>query len=145
MPSLPDAPEERIVTVALAMREALAAWPWATEVLAADGFIAVLGDSALGYVEAIVSGAKDAGCTDEESVTVFRSIWYYTVGEILVRSNSAKARAEGWVPDVQAHVERLDPARMPGLASIGARWGEFAARDTYPDGLRALVHGLLTR
>ncbi|MFS0910804.1 TetR/AcrR family transcriptional regulator [Microbacterium sp. 179-I 3D2 NHS] len=145
VPSVPEDAEQRIVTVALAMRDALAAWPWATEVLAADGFIAVLGDSALSYVEAIVSGAKESGRSNEEAVTVFRSIWYYTVGEILVRANSARVRAEGWQPDVQSHVDRLDASRMPGLSSIGARWGEFAARDTYPDGLRALVRGLLSR
>ena len=37
----------------------------------------------------------------------------------------------------------LDADRYPQLAAIGGRWPELAARDSFPDGLRALVDGLL--
>ncbi len=143
LPALPDDPEGRIVAASAAMHDALASWPWAAEVLTADGFIALVGDHALTFVDTIVAAALDAGRSHEPAVAVFRSIWYYTVGEILVRASSARVRADGWRPDFEAHLARLDPARTPGLATIGGRWVEYAARDTYPEGLRALVRGLL--
>lgn len=138
-PALPDDPRERVVTAATAIHDALAAWPWAAEVLTTDGFIARLGDSALGMVEAIVGGAVDNGCTLDQAVHLFRSIWYYTVGEILVRSHPPRS------PRPEAFDARLDPVALPHLAAVGGRWVELAARDTYQDGLRALVDGLLGR
>lgn len=141
-PELPAAPRERIVAAALAAHDALAAWPWATEVLTTDGFLSRVGDSALWIVETMVAGAIDAGCTPEQAVHAFRSIWYYTVGEILVRANSARRDTVFEHPD-PALSSRVDPARQPRLAAIGDRWGPLAAQDTYPAGLRAFVDGLL--
>ncbi|MFD7784216.1 TetR/AcrR family transcriptional regulator [Streptomyces nojiriensis] len=139
-PHLPGDPRERIVTAATAMHDALAAWPWAAEVLSADGFVGLLDESAMWMVEAIVSGADDHGCTPEQTVDVFRSIWYYTVGEVLVRAHSARRRDEG---RPFAYRDDLDPAQVPHLAAIGVRWAELAARDIYPRGLRTFVDGLL--
>jgi hypothetical protein len=34
---------------------------------------------------------------------------------------------------------------MPSLAAIGDRWPALAARNTYPDGVRAFVDGLLAQ
>ncbi|MER5416349.1 TetR/AcrR family transcriptional regulator [Streptomyces virginiae] len=141
-PPLPGEPRERIVTAATAMRDALAAWPWAAEVLSADGFVGLLDESAMWMVEAVVAGAHDHGCTPEQSVDVFRSIWYYTVGEVLVRAHSARRQEEG---RPFAHRDDLDPAQVPHLAAIGVRWADLAARDIYPDGLRTFVDGLLAR
>ncbi len=144
-PSLPADPSERIVAAASALHETLADWPWAAEVLTTDGFVGVLGESALWTVEAVVAGAIDAGCTDERAVEIFRSIWYYTVGEILVRARSAKARAAGTRPAApDGFFGRIDPDRLPRLAALGDRWPELAARDTYTAGLHALVSGLLS-
>ncbi|GAA2484676.1 hypothetical protein Ahu01nite_011690 [Winogradskya humida] len=131
---LPDDPRERILAAATAMHDALAAWPWVTGILTTDGFVGLLGLPALRLVEAIVAGAVDHGCTPSQAVGVFRSIWYYTVGEILVRS--ARRRDDG---DFTA----FDAAELPHLAAIGPQWPALAARDTYPEGLRALVDGLL--
>jgi len=144
-PDLPEDPRERIVAAAAALHESLAAWPWAAEVLTTDGFVAVMDEGALWTVETIVDGSIDGGCTPEQAVEVFRSIWYYTVGEILVRAHSARGRsgdtrrapAEGFFGD-------LDPSRLPRLASLGEQWPAIAARDTYRMGLRAFVEGLLT-
>lgn len=141
-PPLPGEPRERIVTAATAMRDALAAWPWAAEVLSADGFVGLLDESAMWMVEAIVAGADDHGCTPDQSVDVFRSIWYYTVGEVLVRAHSARRQDEG---RPFAHRDDLDPAQVPHLAAIGVRWADLAARDIYPEGLRTFVDGLLAR
>jgi AcrR family transcriptional regulator len=140
---LPEDPRERIVAGAIAMRDGLAGWPWAAEALAADGFIRLLGGSALTVVEAIVAGAVDAGCTPEQAADVFRSIWYYTVGEILVRVRSARRRGDAGHPAGDAFFAHLDGTQMPHLTAIGDRWPALAARDTYPQGVRALVDGLL--
>ncbi|WP_318209380.1 MULTISPECIES: TetR/AcrR family transcriptional regulator [unclassified Streptomyces] len=141
-PRLPSDPRERIVTAATAMHDALTAWPWAAEVLSADGFVGLLDESAMWMVEAIVAGAHDHGCTPEQSVDVFRGIWYFTVGEVLVRANSARRLGEG---RPFAYRDDLDPSQVPHLAAIGVRWGALAARDLYPQGLRTLVDGLLAR
>jgi len=143
-PPLPSAPRDRIVVAASALHDSLAAWPWAAEILTADGFVGLLGEPALWTVETIVAGAVDAGCTPEQGVEIFRSLWYYTVGEILVRAHSARARAdsEHRVP-ADGFFGRLDASRLPVLAAVGDQWPVVAARDTYPWGLRAFVDGLL--
>ncbi len=141
---LPDDPRERIVVAAQAMHDLLAAWPWAAEVLAADGFLGRLGPSALRLVETIVAAAVECGCTPEQAAGVFRSIWYYTAGEILVRSRSARPEAEAARADLQgAMFSGIDLGESPQLAAIGERWPALAAQDTYRVHLRPLVRGLL--
>lgn len=141
-PDLPTEPRERIIAAGTAMHDSLAAWPWAAEVLTTDGFILRLGDSALWLVEAILAGAVDQGCTPAQSVHVFRSIWYYTVGEILVRAHSARARAAGELP-VPRDFGTLGTTQLPNLAALSDQWARLAGQDTYPMALRALVDGLL--
>lgn len=141
-PDLPTAPRDRIVAAATFLHDAFATWPWAVEILTADGFVGLLDDAALWPVEAIVAGAVDAGCTHQQAVVLFRSVWYYTVGEILVRARSPHRPATGAEPrfDFPAN---LDPSRTPHLTAIGPAWKTHAAADTYPQGLLALVTGLL--
>ncbi|MDT9682436.1 TetR/AcrR family transcriptional regulator [Streptomyces sp. TRM76323] len=141
-PELPSAPKDRIIAAATAMHDALAAWPWAAEVLSADGFVGLLDESALWMVEAIVAAAGDHGCTQAEAVHVFRSLWYYTVGEVLVRARSPHRRSDDRRP---AHRKTFDAARVPHLAAIGEQWPALAGQDTYRDGLRAFVDGLLAQ
>jgi AcrR family transcriptional regulator len=136
-PDLPADPRDRIVAAATALHDSLAAWPWAAEVLTVDGFVGLLQSPALRMVEVILAAAVDAGCTPDEAVEVFRAIWYYTVGEILVRARSGRPRPE-------IDFGRFDPAELPHLAAVGERWPALAARDTYPTGLRGLVEGLIT-
>ncbi|MFB9512787.1 hypothetical protein [Streptomyces purpureus] len=99
-------------------------------------------ESAMWMAEAILAGAVDHGCTPEQSVDVFRGIWYFTVGEVLVRAHSARRRDEG---RPFAHRDDLDPSQVPHLAAIGVRWAPLAARDIYPESLRAFVDGLLAQ
>ena len=141
-PRLPSDPRERIVAAAIAMHDALAAWPWAAEVVTTDGFVGLLDESALWMVESIVAGANDYGCTPVQAVDVFRSIWYYTVGEILVRAHSARRRADATRP---ASFGSRDASQVPHLAAIGDQWPALAARDIYPQGLHAFVDGLLAQ
>ncbi|MFF9850721.1 TetR/AcrR family transcriptional regulator [Streptomyces litmocidini] len=141
-PQLPSDPRERIVTAATAMHDALAAWPWAAEVLSADGFVGLLDESALWMVEAVVAGADDYGCTPEQTVDVFRNIWYYTVGEVLVRAHSARRRAQD---EHLTYRDSFDASQVPHLAAIGDQWPALAARDIYPQGLHTFVDGLLAQ
>jgi AcrR family transcriptional regulator len=143
-PELPSGPRDRIVAAAAAIHDGLAAHPWATEIIATDGYLDRLGGSALRMVETIVAGAIDAGCTPEQAVEVFRSTWYYSAGEILVRVGSDRRPAEtGRAADRAPFFGALDAAQHPHLAAIGDRWPVLAARDTYLRGLRAFVDGLL--
>ncbi|MEV0629225.1 TetR/AcrR family transcriptional regulator [Nonomuraea wenchangensis] len=142
-PDLPAEPRERIVAAAVAIHDSLAAWPWAAEVLTTDGFLGRLGESALRMVEAVVAGAVDHGCTPEQAVHVFRAIWYYTVGEILVRTHSEGRRPAG--DGRPAFFAGADLSRLPRLAALGDQWPALAARDTYREALRAFVDGLLAQ
>lgn len=144
-PDLPAEPRERIVLAATTMHDALAEWPWAAEVLTADGFLGVLDESALWMVEAILAGAIEEGFTQAEAVNVFRNIWYLTAGEILVRAHSDRERADGKRPPYgEIDFTRFNPSRLPRLAEIGDQWPQLAARQTYPEALAALVDGLLS-
>lgn len=140
-PELPTDPRERIVAAAQAIHDVLAAWPWAAEVLATDGFLRRLDRSALWLVEAIVGGAVACGCRPDQAVEVFRNLWYFTVGEITVRASSRRRPAAPLAPG-----ERFFPGDMTGLdhlAAVGDSWQRLAARDVYPAGLEAFVDGLL--
>ncbi|MEV6107076.1 TetR/AcrR family transcriptional regulator [Streptomyces sp. NPDC051940] len=139
-PAPPADPRERVLAAATAMHDALAGWPWAAEVLTADGFIGLLDESALWMVEEILAGAEDAGLTPDGAVRLFRGVWYYTVGEILVRAHTRNRDESAPLPPFRA---AFDADRVPHLAAIGTRWGTLAAENTYPEGLRALVDGLL--
>ncbi|OXM61860.1 TetR/AcrR family transcriptional regulator [Amycolatopsis vastitatis] len=141
-PELPDDPRERVVAAATVMHDSLAAWPEIVEVLTADD---VLGESALWMVEGIVGGALGCGCTPERAVAVYRDIWYYTVGEILVRARAGRRAAQDRPRYRDSVFGSLDSARFPSLAAVGDRWPELTARDTYRQGLRALVDGLLAQ
>jgi AcrR family transcriptional regulator len=140
-PELPARPRERIVVAAAAIHEALAACPWIAEVLTADDLMSA---SALWFVEQIVDGLVECGLTPERAVHGYRAIWYYTAGEIVVRATAARRRADDDRPTYREQVfARLDPDELPRLAQVADRWAPLTAEDTYLDGLRALVDGLL--
>jgi AcrR family transcriptional regulator len=145
-PDLPTSPRDRIVAAATALHDSLAAWPWAAEVLTADGFVGLLGESALWTVETIVASAIDHGCSPAQAVYLFRSIWYYTVGEILVRAHTARRPAgEGRPARAGGFFGSIDPSRLPHLVALGDQWPVLAAQDSYPEALRAFIDGLLAQ
>lgn len=142
-PELPSDPRERIIVAAIAAHEALAAWPWAAEILSADGWVGLLDESALWMVEVIVAGASDYGCTPAQSVDVMRNLWYYTIGEVLVRAHTARRWADVENPGFR---DSFDASEVPQLASIGTdQWSALSARDIYPQGLRMFVDGMLAQ
>lgn len=140
---LPSAPRERIVAATLAIHDSLTTWPWAAEILTTDGFLGRLGPSALDMVEAVLAGAVDHGCTREQAVDIFRSLWYFTVGEILVRAHS-RVRRNAPTPRASFFPD-LDDDRFPRLTDVGDDWPPLAARDIYAQGLAAFVDGLLAQ
>ncbi|MFF9816198.1 TetR/AcrR family transcriptional regulator [Streptomyces sp. NPDC014006] len=141
-PSLPADPRERLLAAATAMRDLLARCPWLVEVLTADDLLA---PSALWFVEQVVDAAIACGLSPEQAVHAYRSIWYYTAGELIVRATAARRRATDDRPTYRDQVfAGLDPAGLPRLAALGPRWAELTATDTYAAGLRALVDGLLS-
>ncbi|WP_205717828.1 TetR/AcrR family transcriptional regulator [Actinomadura soli] len=142
-PELPAGPRDRIIVAWTTIHDALAGWPWGAEVLTADGFLARLGDSALWFVETIVAGAVDHGCTRLQAVDLFRSIWYYTVGEILVRAHTVRRKDDIGDADSEFSLRALDASRYPHLAAIGDQWPARASLDLYPQVLHILVDGLL--
>lgn len=143
-PSLPAEPRERIIAAAVAMHDLLAEWPWAAEVLTADGFLARLDEEAVGLVEVMVSGALDHGLDPERAVHLFRCVWYYTVGEILVRVHTADRPAATPLEPDEGRFGAIDAARVPGLAAIGEdTWRRVSAQDRYAEGVADFVDGLL--
>ncbi|WP_283097383.1 TetR/AcrR family transcriptional regulator [Frankia umida] len=140
-PAMPADPRERIITAATVIRETLAAWPWVVGVLIQDDRV---GRAALWMVEALLAGAIECGCTPEQAVDLYRSIWYYTAGEILVRANRDRQRAEKRGPAQRDDLIRAaDATELPHLAALGERWASLVSRDTYSLGLRNLVDGFL--
>ncbi|WP_197516787.1 MULTISPECIES: hypothetical protein [Nocardia] len=79
----------------------------------------------------------------ERAVHAYRTIWYYTAGEILIRA-AARRRRDDDRPVFRERVfADIDAGELPRLAAVADRWGALTAADTYAEGLRALVDGLL--
>jgi AcrR family transcriptional regulator len=132
-------PRTQIIDAATAMHAALAAEPWVAEVLSSDR---LLSRAALWYPERIIDGLVRAGRTPVAALRGYRAIWYYTVGEILIRAHAARSREAG--PTVRDQVlADLEPTEFPRLAGLSPRWAEVAGQDHFRSGLTALVHGLL--
>ncbi|MFC8272571.1 TetR/AcrR family transcriptional regulator [Streptomyces sp. NPDC057271] len=139
-------PRDRVIAAATAIHDALTEWPLSAEVLTGDRFISRLSTPALRLIEDILSGAVDHGCTPEQAVQVFRNIWYFTVGEVLIRDHSSDvSEEEAPSADGGAFVSDLDADQLPHLTALNDRWTALAARDTYPSTLGALVDGLLSQ
>ncbi|MBD0693907.1 TetR/AcrR family transcriptional regulator [Streptomyces sp. CBMA123] len=138
---LPADPRERVLAAATAIHDALAACPWIVDVLAADDLFST---HALWFVEQIVDGLVHCGLTPERAAQGYRAIWYYTAGEIVVRATATRRRTADDRPTYREQVfAGLDPDAYPRLAQVAGHWEPLTAQDTYRDGLRALVSGLL--
>jgi AcrR family transcriptional regulator len=140
-PEFPDAPRQRVISTAIFIHDVLAARPWIAEILTADD---LLGVSALWMVETIVAAAIECGCEPEQAALLYRHIWYYTVGEILVRASRSRRQTQRQQRSYRDEVfEGLDPTEFPRLSALSGQWPTLTGKDTYSDGLRALVDGLL--
>ncbi|MGH8877492.1 MAG: TetR/AcrR family transcriptional regulator [Stackebrandtia sp.] len=139
-PELPAEPAARIIAAAVTIRDGLLRFPWAVEVLA-DGDL--LSTEALWYPEVIIDAAMRSGLDEDQAVHAYRSIWFYTVGEITVHTAALRRSRE----EASTHEEKvfadLDAERTPRLAALGDRWFTLMPTDTFRPGLQALVTGLL--
>ncbi|MFF4262410.1 TetR/AcrR family transcriptional regulator [Streptomyces virginiae] len=142
-PELPEDPRERMIAAGLLLHAVLADCPWIVEVLASDDLMAI---SALWIVEVMVDAAVACGLTPEQAVDAYRTVWYYTVGELMIRVSRERRRVER---DQPSHRDRafasLSPEAYPRLASLADRWAALTARDTHRQGLEAVVNGLIAR
>ncbi|MET8423826.1 TetR/AcrR family transcriptional regulator [Nocardia sp. NPDC004860] len=142
-PDLPDNPREQLIVAALAMHDTLARVPWIVEVLTADDLFS---PAALWYPETIIDAAMTSGLTADNAVHAYRTIWYYTIGEILARASATRRRATDTRATFREQTfANIDSAELPRLAAVADRWAKLTEMDTYEHGLRALVDGLLTR
>ena len=62
-----------------------------------------------------------------------------------VRANSARRRNDAERPWRDIDFSSFDESRLPHMAALGDQWPAVAARDIYPQGLRAFVDGLLAQ
>ncbi|MFB8275425.1 TetR/AcrR family transcriptional regulator [Nocardia colli] len=136
-----DDPRERLLEAAFTLYEGLAERLWIIEVLASDPVVV---PAAMGMVEMIIAAAVDYGCTVEEAVDVYRAIWYFIVGDLLIRASRDRRRARlAAASATEAGIDQLDLTELPTLAAIGDKWVETTSRDIHRKGLEAIVNGLL--
>ncbi|QIS07734.1 TetR family transcriptional regulator [Nocardia brasiliensis] len=140
-PPLPADPRERLIATATLLYELLAERSWIVEVLTGDDLVA---DSALWFVEMMLGAAVDYGCTPEEAVTVYRTIWFYIVGNLTVRVHRERRRARGTEVYEEHAIGAVPASTHPHLATVAQRWAELTARDSHREGLTAIVDGMLT-
>jgi AcrR family transcriptional regulator len=141
-PAFPADPRERLIASSTLLYELLAERPWIIEVLTSDDVIA---PSALWYVEVMIGAAVDHGCPIDEAVYVYRTIWFYIVGDLLIRVTRNRRDARPRTVYQDEVVAQLTTATHPRLAAVAGRWPELNARDTHRQALTAIVHGLLPR
>ncbi|MFI6763468.1 TetR/AcrR family transcriptional regulator [Micromonospora sp. NPDC050417] len=139
-PEFPADPRERLIAASVLLYELLAERPWIIEVLTGDDLIA---PSALWIVEVMIEAAVDYGHTADEAVYIYRTIWFYIVGNLIIRVTSTRRRARIGPIHQDEVVGRLTTATHPWLAAVAGRWAELNARDTHRQGLAAIVNGLL--
>jgi AcrR family transcriptional regulator len=140
-PELPEDPRERLLAAALMLYELLAERPWIVEVLTGDDLIA---PSALWIVEVMIGAAVEYGHTPEQAVYVYRTIWYYIVGNLIIRVNSKRRRSRPGTPIYRDKIiADLAAGTHPQIAAVAGPWAEITARDSHRQGLTAIVDGLL--
>jgi AcrR family transcriptional regulator len=140
-PRLPTEPRRRIVAVFRALHDGFSSCPWIVEVLISDD---LMSEAALWYVEHVIDAAVQAGLSWDEAVDAYRTLWYYTAGEIIMRRTAAQRRATSNRPNRRDEIfAAINPTAYPQLAAVAPRWPALTARDTYRTGLDVLVDGLL--
>lgn len=134
-------PRERLAEASIMLYELLAERPWIVEVLTGDDLLA---PSALWMVEEILDAAVAFGFSREHAVYVYRTIWYYIVGDLIIRVTSERRRSRIGKPIFNDEVMAdLTAGKHPHLAAVSDRWAELTECDLHRAGLRAIVEGLL--
>ncbi|MER7958874.1 TetR/AcrR family transcriptional regulator C-terminal domain-containing protein [Streptomyces sp. NPDC096030] len=137
---LPREPRERLLAGASSLHEMLANCPWAVDALPPEGRV---GAPARRIVETMIDAAVACGMNHDRARHAYRVIWYYTLGELLVRFGRERARRQGDSTPWERAMLSLDPAAFPLLAGLGGQLTEIAGTGHYRRGLEAVVDGLL--
>jgi len=142
-PKQPTEPRARFVTAANLLYEVLADCPWIVEILASDDLLAV---SALWIVEDILDAAIACGLSEADAVYAYRTIWYYTAGELLIRMTRNRRRAVSEGPSHRDKAfAKLDPEKYPRLTSTASNWPQLTERDTHKRGLEDIIDAIIAR
>ncbi|BCJ61654.1 TetR/AcrR family transcriptional regulator [Micromonospora endophytica] len=139
-PEFPADNRERLVAASILLYDLLAERPWIVEVLTGDDLIA---PSALWIVEVMIEAAVAHGNTVEEAVFIYRTIWFYIVGNLIIRVTSTRRRTRTGTVHQDEVVARLTPDTHPRLVEVAGRWAELNTRQTHRQGLTAIVNGLM--
>lgn len=140
-PELPADPRERLVAAALLLHELLAERPWIVEVLTGEDLIA---PSAMWMVEVMIDAAVSYGHPLEQAVFVYRTLWNYIVGNLVIKVNRERRRAHSGPPVRRDQIiAQLASGTHPRLTAASGHWAEFTARDTHREAVTAIVAGLL--
>ncbi|MEU7010146.1 TetR/AcrR family transcriptional regulator [Streptomyces sp. NPDC046332] len=137
---LPREPRERLLAGARSLHEMLANCPWAVDALTPDDRVST---PTRRIVDSMIDAAVACGLNREKALYAYRVIWYYTLGELLVRFSRERARRQGGTTPWERAVLSLDPDAYPLLAGLGGRLTETAGTGHYQRGLEAVVDGLL--
>ncbi|MEU6986134.1 TetR/AcrR family transcriptional regulator C-terminal domain-containing protein [Streptomyces sp. NPDC046324] len=137
---LPREPRERLLAGARSLHEMLADCPWAVDALTPDDRVST---PTRRIVESMIDAAVACGLSHEKALYAYRVIWYYTLGELLVRFSRERARRQGGSTPWERAVLSLDPDAYPLLAGLGGQLTERAGTGHYQRGLEAVVDGLL--
>jgi AcrR family transcriptional regulator len=140
-PTLPEAPRERLIAFWRFLHDGLAANPWVVTALVESDAVAV---SVLPTIDAILEASIACGLTLESSATLYRLVWQYTVGELILQE-SAEGRTTVKTSPVLRTIASEAPPRLPHLASAAPYWQALRTRSIYVDGLTALIDGFLQR
>lgn len=140
-PELPQDPRERLMLLWGLLHDELSQHPWAIDVLAAGDLMA---PSVLWIVEDILTAFVDAGLELPEAAIAYRSVWHYTVGELIVRTATERRTAElERSPHSIVMVSDVERERMPHLAQLKDGWTAARASNSYPGGLTAMIDGYI--
>ncbi|MEU7036098.1 TetR/AcrR family transcriptional regulator C-terminal domain-containing protein [Streptomyces sp. NPDC046237] len=137
---LPREPRERLLAGARSLHEMLASCPWAVDAMTPDDRVST---PTRRIVESMIDAAVACGLNHAKALYAYRVIWYYTLGELLVRFSRERARRQGGTTPWERAMLSLDPDAYPLLAGLGGRLTETAGTGHYQRGLEAVVDGLL--
>jgi AcrR family transcriptional regulator len=141
-PAFSSQPRERLRQACQSMRDGLAQHPWVVDVLAAGDLIA---PNILWLMEEIVAAFVACGLSPAEAAAGYRTVWQYTVGDLIVARGVAHIAQLGRMPYVLHVLTHVDAEQFPTLAQLAPYWSRARASDTFGHGLDALLSGLLAR
>ncbi|MFD1812292.1 TetR/AcrR family transcriptional regulator [Rhodococcus gannanensis] len=132
---LPEDPVARIRTIFVAIFDTITAETWLVELLQHGGRG---GSGAIVLVERAIVAGQDLGMDLRRSLLFYRALWNYTLGALL---NIPAPNPTGEVSPLTAKIREAGAQRLPALNAITANWPMGTTRDTYLDGLDALIAG----